>query len=455
MSAPAPSSSSPSPDPSSSDPDSPSNSDSSSPPPSSSSSTPQTILQELFGSQCKQQLLDEIDKLKAAVQKDDPQAVIMSIPMLLALTICPAMLGTQEAIRQSQSKSKREEHRSRRCNLAVSCVKPSIRSRDINNKLVVLKDNKLYIANEHPLYNHDSKNNVSKGYPFSGYFLPYPDSTYEGLVTTISDDPPMLNWIYVDKKTCEVKYGVRADAQENLTGPFDCTKQDRRMTLQGWEGFCAVEELPGIWSLFYDMDDNGLKGKIPMGTRILEVELTRREKKEPKPEPDLEVPTTLEEKWKAHKAETKEADHDREAFLSTGAQPGTVPVPAEPAPAEPTSTDNATPTAQAPPAADPDTVKQKSEALSEAMRRLGLDVGLIPTTDAPSVVTNHSSTWSGARKANDGHSSGDSATAASSVSGRNNDNASVSNGSDDGVYKKPYVEDATAAAPAPPATTAI
>lgn len=67
----------------------------------------------------------------------------MSIPMLLALTICPAMLGTQEAIRQSQSKTKREEHRSRRCNLIVSCVKPSIRSRDINNKLIVLKDSKV------------------------------------------------------------------------------------------------------------------------------------------------------------------------------------------------------------------------------------------------------------------------------------------------------------------------
>lgn len=67
----------------------------------------------------------------------------MAVPMLLALTICPALLGTQEAIRQSQSKNKREEHRARRCNLVVSCVKQSIRSRDIDGKLVVLKDNKV------------------------------------------------------------------------------------------------------------------------------------------------------------------------------------------------------------------------------------------------------------------------------------------------------------------------
>jgi|SRR6478735_3997552 hypothetical protein len=103
----------------------------------------QSTLQQLFGGLCKQKLLEEVDKLKEAVQKDDPQKVIMSLPMLLALTVCPAMLGTQEAIRQSQAKTKREEHRGRRCNLVVSCVKPSIRSRDINNKLVVLKDSKV------------------------------------------------------------------------------------------------------------------------------------------------------------------------------------------------------------------------------------------------------------------------------------------------------------------------
>lgn len=71
------------------------------------------------------------------------EEVAMALPMILALTIAPALLGTQEAIRQSQSKNKREEHRSRRCNLAVSCVKQSIRSRDVHGKLVVLKDNKV------------------------------------------------------------------------------------------------------------------------------------------------------------------------------------------------------------------------------------------------------------------------------------------------------------------------
>lgn len=88
-----------------------------------------------------------------------------------------------------------------------------------------------------------------------------------------------MNWVYVDKETYEVKYGVRVDAQPNITGPFDCTRQDRRLTFDGWEGFCAVEEAPFEWALYFDVDDDGLRSKVAQGTRVLEVELTRKEKK--------------------------------------------------------------------------------------------------------------------------------------------------------------------------------
>lgn len=148
-----------------------------------------------------------------------------------------------------------------------------------------------------------------KLHQFAGYFLPYPDTKYEGVVTTIQDDPPMLNWVYVDKDTFEVKYGLRVDAQPHHTGPFDCTRQDRRMTLEGWEGFCAVEETPGVWAVYFDVDDNGLRRKVPMGTRVLEIELIRREKKERKPEPDPNAPQTLDEKMEELKNQ-QDAEED-------------------------------------------------------------------------------------------------------------------------------------------------
>lgn len=196
----------------------------------------------------------------------------MVFPILIAIVAAPALLGTQEAIRQSQSKEKREEHRARRCNLIASCVKSSRRSREINDRPIVLRNSKLWIDT-------GTSDGDAFGHPYAGYYLPYPDTKYEGLVTTITDAAPIMNWIYVDKETHEVKYGVRLDAQPNLTGPFDCTRQDRRLTFDGWEGWCAVEESPGLWALYFDRDDNGLRGKVAEGARVLEIELSRKEKR--------------------------------------------------------------------------------------------------------------------------------------------------------------------------------
>jgi hypothetical protein len=88
-----------------------------------------------------------------------------------------------------------------------------------------------------------------------------------------------LNWIYVDRNTLEVKYGIRKDAQPNLHGPFDSTRQDHRLTFETWEGFCAVEEEPYLWALYFDRYDDGLRGKVRPGARILELELRRVEKR--------------------------------------------------------------------------------------------------------------------------------------------------------------------------------
>lgn len=271
----------------------------------------------------------------------------MVIGMLLALTTCPAMLGTQEAIRQSQSKNRREEHRGQRCNLIVGCVQPSTRSREINNRIVVLRDSKvrlsqtpycsvhagsvgkrqetnsnvlekLYIeTGAEPDEFSDDREPVPGSHPFCGYFLPYPDSNHEGIVSTITHVAPILNWIYIDKDTYELKYGVRDFAQPNLTGPFDCTRQDRRMTFEGWEGFVAVEETPGVWALYFDRDDDGLRSKFPASTRVLEVELTRREKKVQKPAED--AAKTLDEmmRQQQQKQEQGESEMPKPQRLST------------------------------------------------------------------------------------------------------------------------------------------
>ena len=65
----------------------------------------------------------------------------------------------------------------------------------------------------------------------------------------------------MDQETYEVKYGLRVESEHHLAGPWDCTRIDKRITLEGWEGFMAVEEDEGSWALYFDRDDNGLAGK--------------------------------------------------------------------------------------------------------------------------------------------------------------------------------------------------
>ncbi|KAH7119401.1 hypothetical protein B0J13DRAFT_532497 [Dactylonectria estremocensis] len=206
----------------------------------------------------------------------------MVLGLLTAIAACPAIVGTTEAIRQGQRKNAREQHRGVKSNLIVSCDSTSPAGREVDGCAIVLRNNKLYIA----VTKTEGRVNCS-GHLFAGYFLPYPDQDWgrkgEGLVSTIYDEPPQLNWIYVDQETYEVKYGLRAESEHHLVGPWDCTRIDKRITLEGWEGFMAVEEDEGSWALYFDRDDNGLRGKRSK-ERILEVELTRKERRKGKDE---------------------------------------------------------------------------------------------------------------------------------------------------------------------------
>ena len=124
-----------------------------------------------------------------------------------------------------------------------------------------------------------------KDHPFTGYFLGFPGADWgrkgEGLVSTISNDPPQLNWIYVDEDTFEVKYGLKVDAEPHYVGPWDCTLIDKRLTFNEWEGFVAVEESEGVWAVYFDLDDDGLLDQ-KNGRKVLEIELTRRERRKRK-----------------------------------------------------------------------------------------------------------------------------------------------------------------------------
>lgn len=101
-----------------------------------------------------------------------------------------------------------------------------------------------------------------------------------GLVSTISKDPPELNWIYVDSQTLELKYGNKTQSIDHIPGPWDWTDDQAALLLDGWEGFVALEESPGVWAVCFDRDDDHLR-RIRNNRRVLEIELERRILKQP------------------------------------------------------------------------------------------------------------------------------------------------------------------------------
>ncbi|CZR65446.1 uncharacterized protein PAC_15346 [Phialocephala subalpina] len=190
----------------------------------------------------------------------------MSLTIIVGVS---ALFGISEAIKQTQSKARRDEHRSRKCHLLVHCSKSSQYSPILEGKRVVLSGDKLYIDTGTEL-------EIPFGHPFTGYFHPYPETKYSGLISSIAEDPPIMNWIYVDRDTFEVKFGTRPWAEHNHNGPFDCTRQDRRLTFGGWEGWLAVKE-GDFWALYFDRDNDRLVSKVEAGTPVLDIELWRRE----------------------------------------------------------------------------------------------------------------------------------------------------------------------------------
>jgi hypothetical protein len=61
---------------------------------------------------------------------------------------------------------------------------------------------------------------------------------------------------------------------------------DRRLTLDGWEGFMAVKYGEGDWALYFDKDDDGLKDIIEPQYERVPIELVRKELKQAKPVPE-------------------------------------------------------------------------------------------------------------------------------------------------------------------------
>ncbi|KAF6759160.1 hypothetical protein DFP72DRAFT_1102381 [Ephemerocybe angulata] len=203
----------------------------------------------------------------------------ISIP-LAAVATATSVMGISQGVNSSQGgggggggggEPDKDDPRVPKFNVYTECAEPSSPAKNlVHNKIVVLREKKLYLDAADPDYRV-----FSDGHPFSGFYIEYPWAEKPlALVSTIKPDPPELNWIYVDRDSLAVTYGNKTASIDQIHGPWDWTDDQSSVTLEGWEGFVAVEESPGVFYLAYDQDEDHLK-ELGVKGRVVDVNLKR------------------------------------------------------------------------------------------------------------------------------------------------------------------------------------
>ncbi|RPB25013.1 hypothetical protein L211DRAFT_823206 [Terfezia boudieri ATCC MYA-4762] len=181
---------------------------------------------------------------------------------LLVVNSIPTTVGVTQALRFKDRQASGDDADPVRFTVVALCEE----NEELNKKQIVLQDHKLYV-----------KTPATQDYhAFSGYFLPYPKSEETGLVSTISKDPPLLNWIYIDKKTKELKYGTGSESRENEHGTWSSDDEEEIMINSDKEGWVAIEEQEGggKWALYHDAeqdDDLDLEEKNYFSVELLRI----------------------------------------------------------------------------------------------------------------------------------------------------------------------------------------
>ncbi|KAG2421021.1 hypothetical protein HFD88_000637 [Aspergillus terreus] len=184
---------------------------------------------------------------------------------LLAITAIPTVTGTSLGVSEQRKANQRKDDERRMAKFHIDASSRGETEDDaaIHGKRVVLRDSKVYLDHPHPSHRRTPSHTAQ------AFYIDYPELEETkhlkrglGLVTTISDDPPMLNWIYADKDTHELKYGNRSQSVAHVVGPWDWADEEKTVTLEQKRGFVAVEEDDGAWAVYFDRSGDELEGVL-------------------------------------------------------------------------------------------------------------------------------------------------------------------------------------------------
>ncbi|KAJ5162015.1 hypothetical protein N7492_007407 [Penicillium capsulatum] len=207
---------------------------------------------------------------------------------LLALTSIPTVTGVAFGVSEQRKSNQRKEDARRmvKFNIEAQCDGDTDDDRDVHGRRVVVRNDKIYLDEANP------PNRSIPAFTALAFYIEYPELEETkhldrglGLPTYVSANPPLLNWIYADEETHEMKYGNRSQSVAHVVGPWDWTEDERVILLEEKNAFMAVEEEEGQWALYFDRDGDELaavleeQGKLDCA--FVPVTLVRRVAEEP------------------------------------------------------------------------------------------------------------------------------------------------------------------------------
>ncbi|EPS25462.1 hypothetical protein POX_c03848 [Penicillium oxalicum] len=211
---------------------------------------------------------------------------------LLLLTAIPTTTGVAFATSEQRKANQRREdaRRMAKFHIDVECDGDTDDDRDVHGRRLVVRNDKVYIDHPNPA------DRSIPAFTALAFYIEYPELEETkhlerglGLPTYVSADPPLLNWIYADVDTHELKYGNRSQSVTHIVGPWDWSENERVLTLEESNRFVAVEEEEGEWALYFDGDEDDCEAVLEeqgkLDKAFVPVKLVRKLAEEPPPGP--------------------------------------------------------------------------------------------------------------------------------------------------------------------------
>ncbi|KAL4994558.1 VPS28 protein-domain-containing protein [Aspergillus recurvatus] len=201
---------------------------------------------------------------------------------LLAITAIPTVTGIALGCSEQRKQNARQDDEKRMAKFYtdVECIEDVEEADELDGKRVVLRNNKVYIDDPNPA------SREVESHAGQAFYIDYPEPDHMkdlkrglGLVSTIQDNPPMLNWIYCDKETHELRYGNRTQSCEHVPAPWDWTDNEMTIVLERSWAFYAVKEKDvearWSWAVYLDRDGDELQRVLGDEVVVVPVKLKR------------------------------------------------------------------------------------------------------------------------------------------------------------------------------------